>query len=158
MDGWRASKARCPARRQEVGELLAAAPEAVLQFLNAMRRGAPESLVGIAWFRLPTDADSRAWSLQTWRAVIAGELPAARLSAGLVPAERADLWTVTLSQRRARRCAAAAPGPARSGVRDGRRRQWIQARRCRRPAGPRGDRQRPAARRAQAHHRLGALH
>jgi hypothetical protein len=46
---------------------------------------------------LPTDADSRAWSLQTWRAVIAGELPAVRLSAGLVPAERADLWTITLS-------------------------------------------------------------
>ena len=79
------------------GELLSAAPEAVLKFLNAMRFGAPEGLVGIAWFRLPTDADSRAWSLQTWRAVIAGELPATRLSAGLVPAERADLWTVTLS-------------------------------------------------------------
>ena len=62
-----------------------------------MRLGAPEGLVGIAWFRLPTDADSRAWSLQTWRAVIAGELPAVRLSAGLVPAERSDLWTVTLS-------------------------------------------------------------
>ena len=79
------------------GELLRAAPEAVLKFLHAMHLGAPEGLVGIAWFRLPTDADSRAWSLQTWRAVIAGELPAARLSAGLVPAERADLWTVTLS-------------------------------------------------------------
>jgi hypothetical protein len=86
-----------PLRTGRSGELLAAAPEAVLQFLHAMRRGAPEDLVGIAWFRLPTDADSRAWSLQTWRAVIAGELPAARLSAGLVPAERADLWTVTLS-------------------------------------------------------------
>lgn len=79
------------------GELLSAAPEAVLKFLKAMRLGAPEGLVGVAWFRLPTDADSRAWSLQTWRAVIAGELPATRLSAGLVPAERADLWTVTLS-------------------------------------------------------------
>jgi hypothetical protein len=79
------------------GELLRAAPEAVLQFLRAMRRAGPEGLVGIAWFRLPTDADSRAWSLQTWRAVIAGELPAVRLSAGLVPAERSDLWTVTLS-------------------------------------------------------------
>jgi hypothetical protein len=86
-----------PLRTGRGGELLAAAPEAVLRFLHAMRRGAPEGLVGIAWFRLPTDADSRAWSLQTWRAVIAGELPAARLSAGLVPAERADLWTVTLS-------------------------------------------------------------
>ena len=79
------------------GELLRAAPDAVLKFLNAMRLGAPEGLLGIAWFRLPTDADSRAWSLQTWRAVIAGELPAVRLSAGLVPAERSDLWTVTLS-------------------------------------------------------------
>lgn len=79
------------------GELLRAAPGAVLKFLHAMRIGAPEGLVGIAWFRLPTDADSRAWSLQTWRAVIAGELPAVRLSAGLVPAERADLWAVTLS-------------------------------------------------------------
>ena len=86
-----------PLRAGRGGELLAAAPEAVLKFLNAMRLGAPEGLVGIAWFRLPTDADSRAWSLQTWRAVIAGELPAVRLSAGLVPAERSDLWTVTLS-------------------------------------------------------------
>src|SRR5215211_4072602 len=86
-----------PLRAGRGGELLAAAPEAVLKFLHAMRRGAPEGLVGIAWFRLPTNADSRAWSLQTWRAVIAGELPAVRLSAGLVPAERSDLWTVTLS-------------------------------------------------------------
>lgn len=86
-----------PLRTGRGGELLATAPEAVLRFLNAMRRGAPEGLIGIAWFRLPTDADSRAWSLQTWRAVIAGDLPPARLSAGLVPAERSDLWTVTLS-------------------------------------------------------------
>jgi hypothetical protein len=86
-----------PLRTGRGGELLAAAPEAVAKFLHAMRRGAPEGLVGIAWFRLPTDADSRAWSLQTWRAVIAGDLPPVRLSAGLVPAERSDLWTVTLS-------------------------------------------------------------
>jgi hypothetical protein len=79
------------------GETLHAAPEAVLKFLRAMRLGAPEGLVGIAWFRLPTDGDTRAWSLQTWRAVIAGDLPSVRLSAGLVPAERSDLWTVTLS-------------------------------------------------------------
>ena len=86
-----------PLRTGRGGELLAAAPEAVLKFLHAMRGGAPEGLIGIAWFRLPTDADSRAWSLQTWRAVIAGELPAIRLTAGLIPAERSDLWTVTLS-------------------------------------------------------------
>jgi hypothetical protein len=86
-----------PLRAGRAGELLASAPEAVLQFLHAMGRGAPDGLVGVAWFRLPTDADSRAWSLQTWRAVVAGDLPPVRLSVGLVPAERADLWTVTLS-------------------------------------------------------------
>jgi hypothetical protein len=86
-----------PLRAGKGGELLASAPEAVLKFLNAMRRGAPDGLVGVAWFRLPTDADSRAWSLKTWRAVIAGDLPPVRLSAALVPAERSDLWTVTLS-------------------------------------------------------------
>jgi hypothetical protein len=79
------------------GELLRSAPEAVLKFLEAMRLGAPAGLVGIAWFRLPTDTDSRAWSLSTWRAVVGGVLPLARVRAGLTPAERAGLWTVTLS-------------------------------------------------------------
>ena len=98
QDGRLASvEGEMPLRTGRGGEVLAATPEAALKFLHEMRRGAPEGLVGIAWFRLPTDADSRAWSLQTWRAVIAGELPASRLSAALVPAERADLWTVTLS-------------------------------------------------------------
>jgi hypothetical protein len=46
---------------------------------------------------LPTDADSRAWSLATWRAVVTGVLPAIRVSARLAPAEQPGLWTVTLS-------------------------------------------------------------
>jgi hypothetical protein len=79
------------------GELLGAAPEAVLQFLQSLRRTAPANLIGVAWFRLPTDADQRSWSLQTWRAVIAGTLPPVRLSAGLVATEHPDVWTVTLS-------------------------------------------------------------
>ena len=78
-------------------ETLRAAPEAVLALLHAMQRAAPDNLVGIAWFRLPTDADKRAWSPETWRAVLTDRLPPARLSASLVPAEAADLWTVTLS-------------------------------------------------------------
>ena len=78
-------------------ELLGAAPEAVLRFLQSLQRGAPEGLIGIAWFRLPTEADSRSWSPQTWRAVVTGALPPVRLSAGLVPTERSDLWTVTLA-------------------------------------------------------------
>ena len=79
------------------GELLGAAPEAVLQFLRSLDRAAPDNLVGVAWFRLPTDVDARSWSLQTWRAVIAGALPAVQLKAMLVPTQRPDVWTVTLS-------------------------------------------------------------
>jgi hypothetical protein len=79
------------------GQTLRAAPEAVLSFLHAMERAAPDNLAGIAWFRLPTDADRRAWSPETWRAVLTGNLPPRQLSATLVPAETAGLWTVTLS-------------------------------------------------------------
>lgn len=79
------------------GDTLRVAPDAILAFLHAMQRSAPDNLVGIAWFRMPTDADKRAWSFETWRAVLTNRLPSARLSASLVPAEAADLWTVTLS-------------------------------------------------------------
>lgn len=78
-------------------ELLGATPEAVLRLLQALDCGAPERLVGVVWFRLPTDADVRSWSTQTWRAVVAGALPEARLSAELVPSAQPGLWTVTLS-------------------------------------------------------------
>ncbi len=79
------------------GEVLGAAPEAILGFLRSLDRSVPEGLVGVVWFRLPTDADARSWSTDTWRAVVAGQLPSARLSAGLVPTDTPDLWTVTLS-------------------------------------------------------------
>jgi hypothetical protein len=79
------------------GETLRAAPEAILAFLHTMQRAAPDNLVGIAWFRLPIDTDKRAWSPETWRAVLTDRLPPAQLSASLVPAEAVDLWTVTLS-------------------------------------------------------------
>jgi hypothetical protein len=79
------------------GEVLGAAPEVVLKFVQTLHRAGPEGLAGIVWFRLPTDADSRAWSLPTWRAVVSGVLPAARVSARLTPAEQPGLWTVTLS-------------------------------------------------------------
>ncbi len=79
------------------GEVLKARPEAVLGFLQALKRSAPAGLVGIVWFRLPTEADTRAWSLETWRAVVTDRLPPARVSASLVPAEQPDLWNVVLS-------------------------------------------------------------
>jgi uncharacterized protein DUF3142 len=83
------------------GELLSASPQTLRRFLDALHRLAPDNLVGVVWFRLPTDADARAWSLDTWRAVVAGDLPAAQLKgqlkAGLVATERPGVWTVTLS-------------------------------------------------------------
>ena len=78
-------------------ELLGAAPEAILGFLKSLDRVAPQGLIGVVWFRLPTDADTRAWSTETWRAVVAGRLPPIKLGATLVPTDKPDLWTVTLS-------------------------------------------------------------
>ena len=76
---------------------LAADPEAVSNFLQAIERRAPQNFVGLAWFRLPTDADRRAWSLATWRAVVSGRLQREPIAARLEPTDSAGLWTVTLS-------------------------------------------------------------
>ncbi|HEY4166700.1 MAG TPA: DUF3142 domain-containing protein [Reyranella sp.] len=79
------------------GETLRTSPQAVLAFLHALQRDAPDSLAGIVWFRLPTDSDRRAWSPETWRAVVTDRLPPPTLSATLVAADSPSLWTVTLS-------------------------------------------------------------
>jgi hypothetical protein len=50
---------------------LFADPQVMQRFVAAMESDAPRGLVGIAWFRLPTDDDRRAWSMATWRAVLA---------------------------------------------------------------------------------------
>jgi hypothetical protein len=59
-----------------VGEMaaseLVAAPAEVAKLLASLRRDPPRGLAGIVWFRLPTALDTRAWSLPTWRAVMAG--------------------------------------------------------------------------------------
>jgi hypothetical protein len=79
------------------GEVLGAAPEIVLGFLATLHLLAPSGLIGVAWFRLPTDTDARAWSPQTWRAVVQGALPAPSLSAGLVATGQPHVWNVVLS-------------------------------------------------------------
>jgi hypothetical protein len=79
------------------GETLRTSPQAVLAFLHALQRDAPDSLAGIVWFRLPTESDRRAWSPDTWRAVVTDHLPTATLSATLVATDSPSLWTVTLS-------------------------------------------------------------
>ncbi|WZB74503.1 DUF3142 domain-containing protein [Achromobacter insuavis] len=46
-------------------------PETMAAFVATLDRDRPSGLRGIVWFRLPTQADTRAWSLPTWRAVLA---------------------------------------------------------------------------------------
>lgn len=46
-------------------------PDAMAAFVATLDRDRPSGLSGIVWFRLPTQADTRAWSLPTWRAVLA---------------------------------------------------------------------------------------
>jgi uncharacterized protein DUF3142 len=58
---------------------LMAPPQEVSLFLRGLERDPPAQLLGIVWFRLPTDDDSRAWSLDTWRAVIQGKPLQARI-------------------------------------------------------------------------------
>ena len=91
-----------------------AAPDAVLKSRTPCAP-APEGLVGIAWFGCRPTPIPRLEPADM-AAVIAGELPAARLSAGLVPAERADLWTVTLSNDGPVDAALRTSGPTRSRV------------------------------------------
>jgi hypothetical protein len=49
---------------------LVAAPQDMAALRGALAAARLHHLVGIAWFRLPTDTDRRAWSAATWRAVI----------------------------------------------------------------------------------------
>jgi uncharacterized protein DUF3142 len=48
-------------------------PEAVSMLLRDLERDPPASLIGVAWFRLPVAGDIRAWSSETWRAVVLGK-------------------------------------------------------------------------------------
>ncbi|MBS0541434.1 MAG: DUF3142 domain-containing protein, partial [Proteobacteria bacterium] len=78
-------------------QMLMAAPEAVRHLLRRLEDNAPEGLVGVAWFRLPTETDRRAWSPETWRAVITDRLPPAQVSATLEATDQSHLWSVVLS-------------------------------------------------------------
>lgn len=49
---------------------LVAQPRQLARFVAGLERDPPQGLSGIAWFRLPTGDDRRAWSLSTWLAVL----------------------------------------------------------------------------------------
>jgi hypothetical protein len=51
---------------------LVAAPADVAALLSSVKRKPPENLAGFVWFRLPTEEDSRIWSLATLKSVMRG--------------------------------------------------------------------------------------
>ncbi|WP_244465300.1 DUF3142 domain-containing protein [Luteibacter rhizovicinus] len=69
---------------------LYAAPDTLLAFVKHLANDRPRGLIGVVWFRLPTADDSRAWSLATWRGVVAGHLDSRPLMVTLQPGSSAD--------------------------------------------------------------------
>lgn len=65
---------------------LVAQPAAMAAFVSQIERDRPRGMAGIVWFRLPTTDDARAWSLPTWRAVLARQ----PLQAGVTVVAQAD--------------------------------------------------------------------
>ena len=72
-------------------------PAAVASFIREVREIRPEGLAGLVWFRLPTSADQRAWSLATWRAVVTGQPISGRIDVEFQPADPPGLSLVLLS-------------------------------------------------------------
>jgi hypothetical protein len=77
-------------------EDLMADPSAVAKLLRDLRERPPWHLKGFVWFRLPTDADERIWSLSTLRAVLSGAPLAGRLDAVATPGEFAGASDIVL--------------------------------------------------------------
>ena len=75
---------------------LIAPPREVAALLRDLEGARPAGLAGIVWFRLPTDGDSRAWSLSTWRAVILGEPLRAQVRAEAVSGAQPGLSDIRL--------------------------------------------------------------
>ncbi|MEB0047086.1 MULTISPECIES: DUF3142 domain-containing protein [unclassified Pseudomonas] len=76
---------------------LLADPRQLSQLALDLRADPPAHLVGLIWFRLPLDADRRAWSLTTLRAVARGEALESHLSLKL--SEHAGLYDIGLSNQ-----------------------------------------------------------
>jgi hypothetical protein len=62
------------------GRELSVRPLDVDRFVRQLRHARIGGLAGIAWFRLPTRDDRRAWSLSTWHALVNGTARAPRMT------------------------------------------------------------------------------
>ena len=74
-------------------------PESIATFLEELRSDTPRRLMGIAWFRVPTANDRRAWSQRTWEAVMDGQPLEARLEARAIPGDIDGVFDVVLENR-----------------------------------------------------------
>jgi hypothetical protein len=77
-------------------EDLAAIPSEVAAFVRDLSRDYPQQLAGIVWFRLPTAADQRTWSLATLGAVMHGDLPRVEMTALLQPGLVAGVYDIVV--------------------------------------------------------------
>jgi hypothetical protein len=75
---------------------LLAQPQVIADFIRTLQRDPPPHLQGIAWFRLPTAQDLRAWSLPTWLAVIRGQSLDTQLQAYVHHSDVAGTFDVQL--------------------------------------------------------------
>jgi hypothetical protein len=75
---------------------LLADPAQMAAFVAHIERDPPPRLAGIAWFRLPTVADERAWSLATWHAVLSRTPLQGGVAVHAEPGGQAGLYDVVL--------------------------------------------------------------
>lgn len=78
---------------------LRADPQVLADFARRLKADPPRGLVGIAWFRLPTDSDRRAWSAATWRNVATGAELRSGLAVALTQGPHAGLTEIALVNR-----------------------------------------------------------
>jgi hypothetical protein len=76
---------------------LVAAPADVAALLSSLKQRPPEHLKGLVWFRLPTEEDSRIWSLATLKAVLRGAPLTGRVEALSRPGRVEGLRDIVLA-------------------------------------------------------------
>ncbi|WP_339801361.1 DUF3142 domain-containing protein [Saezia sanguinis] len=84
---------------QHARELLVE-PQQMAEFIATLQSKAVPHLKGIVWFRLPTAQDRRAWSLNTWLAVVRGDALQTDVHAFLLPSpQQPGLYQVMLENK-----------------------------------------------------------
>jgi len=76
---------------------LMAAPRDVSALLRDLEYSPPPNLSGVVWFRLPTAGDRRAWSLETWRAVILARPLRTHIEAIVQPSDTPGMNSLVLA-------------------------------------------------------------